>query len=475
MHSSTVERYRFVSIVLPLGLSDLVLSEPSDPTARNTEMLRHLSGVLSRTAPGVRHKVVTHGLNLGGHDVSNLIIAEGCRPWAMMCRTACSAADTAHVPATMKAATMSAPQSPLSVQTIRTPKPGSGEVLLKIAACGVCHSDLHVIKGHSTLPTPIVLGHEVSGHVVQYGPHVDDATRARLPLGSPVVATFIMPCGQCYTCNTGKEEICNKFFQHSRTKGVLYDGTTRMYTLDGSPLAMFSMGGLAEYAAVPVGGVHPVPASIPLVDAAIVGCAVFTAYGACKHSAKLQAGENVAVFGAAGGVGSQVVQIARAFGADRIIAVDVDDARLNRTLSLGATHVINARSSDVVARVREITNGRGVDVAMEVLGKPETFRQAIDCVTDGGRVVLIGLAPPGTSGEIEITRLVRREIQVIGSYGGKSRRDVPEIVRMIERGAIDIANSISTRYPSLEHANEAYDALAKGQIAGRAVIKVCPS
>src|SRR5919106_125794 len=171
------------------------------------------------------------------------------------------------------------------------------------------------------------------------------------------------------------DDLCENFFAMNRLKGTLYDGTSRLRRQDGSPLAMYSMAGLAEYSVVPATDVFPVAPGLPLAESSVLGCAIFTAYGAVRHAAELRGGERIAVV-ATGGVGINIVQIGRAFGASQIIAVDVRDDKLEAARRLGATDVVNSVGTDAVARVRELTDGRGVDVAFEVLGLPQTFIQA---------------------------------------------------------------------------------------------------
>jgi S-(hydroxymethyl)glutathione dehydrogenase/alcohol dehydrogenase len=254
----------------------------------------------------------------------------------------------------------------------------------------------------------------------------------------------------------------------NRLKGTLYDGESRLRDATGAPLAMYSMGGLAEYAVVPVTDVFPLPANVALADACILGCAVMTAYGAIKNQAELRPGDTVAVVGA-GGVGSNVVQIARLFGAVEIIAVDVRDDKLAEVRKLGATQTVNASTGDPVGQVLALTGGRGVDVAIEALGRPETVGSAFMMTRDGGRTVVIGLAPGQATAAIEVTRLVRRSIRLTGSYGCRVRTDMPEIVSLASRGLIDVSRPISRRY-TMDECPEAYQALGKGEIIGRAIV-----
>ncbi|KAG2316814.1 hypothetical protein Bca52824_019936 [Brassica carinata] len=201
----------------------------------------------------------------------------------------------------------------------------------------------------------------------------------------------------------GHDDLCEDFFAYNRAKGTLYDGETRLFLRhDDSPVYMYSMG----------------------------GCAVFTAYGATAHAAEIRPGDSIAVIGI-GGVGCSCLQIARAFGASDIIAVDVQDDKLQNALTLGATHIVNAAKENAVDRIRV---GWCVDVAVEALGKPQTFMQCTLSVKDGGKAVMIGLSQAGSVGEIDINRLVKRKIKVIGSYGGRARQDLPEVVKLAESG-----------------------------------------
>jgi succinate semialdehyde reductase (NADPH) len=365
----------------------------------------------------------------------------------------------------MKAAVLRAVGSPLVIEDLPTPHPRAEEVLVRVAACGVCHSDLHVAKGELKFPVPCVLGHEISGVVAEVGPGVHG-----LVPGDPVVSSFILPCGRCPSCARGRDDLCETFFAMNRLKGTLYDGETRLRRSDGTPLAMYSMGGLAEYAVVTATDVFKLPQGTPLADSCILGCAVMTAYGAVKHQAEVKPGDTVAVVGI-GGVGSNVVQIARLFGAAEIIAVDIREDKLAEVKKLGATRTVNGSAGDPVRQVLDLTGGRGVDVAIEALGRPETVSNAFTMTRDGGRTVVIGLAPGQAAASIEVTRLVRRSIRLTGSYGCRVRTDMPEIVSLAARGLIDVGKAISRRYP-LEECGGAYDALSRGEILGRAILTI---
>jgi Zn-dependent alcohol dehydrogenase len=373
---------------------------------------------------------------------------------------------TSPIPDTMRAAVLVGPDARLEVMTVPVPHPRAGEALVRITACGVCHTDLHVMKSEVAFPRPAVLGHEISGVVVELGPGVTSFAE-----GDEVIGAFIMPCGECDACLRGRDDLCAKFFAMNRLNGTLFDGESRLVMPDGSFLAMYSMGGLAEYAVVPILALAPLPAGVELAEACILGCAGLTSYGAVFRAGQVEPGSSVAIVGV-GGIGSSVIQMARAAGATTIVAVDIAADKLERALELGATHTVNSREVDAVAAVREATTvgmTSGVDVAFEALGNPVTFRQASRMLADGGRMVAIGIAAGTASAEIEITPLVRRGYTITGSFGGRTRVDLPEVATIAASGKYDVDALITRRF-ALEDADSAYQALARGEITGRAIV-----
>lgn len=370
-----------------------------------------------------------------------------------------------EIPRTMKASVLRDVEKGLQVEEILTPRPRFGEVLVKVRACGMCHSDLHVIHGDISFPLPAVLGHEVSGEIVDVGPGNE---HTGLEVGQMVAGAFLMPCGQCSACSEGRDDLCGPFFDLNRLKGQLYDGQTRLFGLDGEEIAQYSMGALAEYCVIPATSVAPIPDTVDPVAAAIIGCAVLTAYGAVRRGADVHHGEDVAVV-ATGGVGSNIIQIAKAFGARRVIAIDIADDKLEAARQLGATHVVNSTVEDVRERVFEITGGRGVDVAFEALGRPETWGSALDALKDGGRMVPIGLGAGVQTADVEINRTVRRSQSIIGSYGALTRQDLPASIELAAAGIINYRDIVSAHY-SLDDVADGYELLAEGKILGRAVV-----
>ncbi|MCU1636649.1 MAG: Alcohol dehydrogenase zinc-binding domain protein [Cryobacterium sp.] len=366
----------------------------------------------------------------------------------------------------MRAAVLSA-DGALALETIPVPRPGPGEALIRVQAVGVCHTDLHVLKGEVGFPMPCVLGHEVSGTVVATG-DVGPAGPEAFQPGDRVVGGFIMPCTECAACLAGRDDLCERFFSMNRLAGTLYDGRTRLARADGTPLAMYSMAALAEYCVCPVSGLARLPENLPFENSAILGCAAMTAYGAVTRAGGIGSGMTIAVV-ATGGIGMSVVQIARSLGASQVIAVDVSAEKLELARTLGATDTVDVRDGDVVAAVRGLTGGRGVDVAFEALGRPETFEQALRMLADGGTLVAIGIAAGASTASIEITPLVRRSQRIIGSYGARTRVDLPAVVALAAAGGFDLERAVTRRY-SLEEAPNAFADLAAGRITGRAIV-----
>lgn len=384
-----------------------------------------------------------------------------------MTTTAEAAAAPQETPRQTEAFVLTGEDSVLRPETLQLQSPQADEVLIEVAACGVCHTDLHVIKDEVAFPKPCVLGHEVSGIVRAVGPGVDHVAP-----GDRVACSFIMPCGDCRHCRKGLEDLCETFFNLNRLNGHLYDGTSRLSREDGQSIAMYSMAGHARYAISPARAVHRVPDGVSLTDIAVVGCSLFTAYGAVKTVAEIKPGESVAVV-AAGGVGLSIIHVARAAGAEQVIAVDVDDEKLALARELGATHTVNSTQQDPVAAVQEML-GHGVDVAFEALGSVPTVKLAVDLLDDGGRAVLAGIAPAGHTLDIDITKVVRRKIQILGSFGARSSAAMPEVIRLAAEGHIDLQAFITDRFDFTE-TDEAYRRLNARQIRGRGLIEVNPA
>lgn len=352
----------------------------------------------------------------------------------------------------------------ITAQHLELDAPNAGEVLVDIAACGICHTDLHVIKEEVSFPRPAVLGHEISGIVAEVGEGVE-----HVRAGDRVVASFIMPCGSCRHCDAGLEEICEVFFDNNRINGKLLDGTTRMHREDGTDIAMYSMAGHSTRTVMSASAVFGLPENVSLEDAAILGCSIFTAYGSVFQTGEVSVGDTVAVV-AAGGIGLSIVHLAAAAGASRIFVIDLDDAKLQLAKDLGATDVINAGQHDPLDAITAEL-GHGADVVFEALGTQATVQQAVSLADDGGRVVLTGIAPPGHVLDVPIAHVVRRKIQIVGSYGATVSTAMPAVIELAAQGKIALQTLITDRF-TFDQTDAAYKALDARKIRGRGVITV---
>ncbi|GAB3151917.1 zinc-binding dehydrogenase [Microbacterium neimengense] len=366
------------------------------------------------------------------------------------------------IPATMRAAVLEDDRPAMRMMTIAVPEPGPDEALLEVTACGVCHTDLHVIKGEVVFPRPAVMGHEVSGRIVGIGGGSDTS----FEIGDTVVAGFIMPCRTCPACLRGRDDLCEQFFRRNRLEGTLFDGRSRLRMPDGSFLAMYSMGGLAEYCVVPISALAALSPELDPETSCILGCAGLTSYGAVFRAGEVGEGTTVAIIGV-GGIGSSLIPLCLAAGAREVIAVDIAADKLRSARELGATATVDASIEDPIAAVRALSGG--ADVVFEALGRAETLEQGLGMLADGARLVAIGIAAAGTRAQVEITPLVRRGQQIVGSFGARTREDLPAVVRLAAEGAFDTDRLVTRRF-DLEDADAAYAALARGEITGRAII-----
>ncbi len=354
----------------------------------------------------------------------------------------------------MKAAVLFKYKEPLKVvDNVELDPPKEGEVRIKVEATGMCHSDVNVFVGATPVPPPVIAGHEIAGVVEEVGPGV-----TRVKPGDRVVSAFIHPCGKCRNCISGHENVC-EVFSATRLKGLMMDGTSRLHFKDGSQLRFFLGGGFAEYAEVGENALTVVPQEIDLKKAAVLGCAGLTGYGAV-NSLKLEPGESVAVIGV-GGVGLSVIQLLKASGAGRIIAVGTKKWKLDKAMEMGATDVVNSKETDAVKAIKEMTNG-GPDAVVEVAGVPDTIKMAMDSVRLGGRMVLIGLPPATAEIPLRVATIVRNGIQIIGNYGGRPRIDMPRLMDLVKTGKYD-PNKLVTGTYHLEEINEAVHSLEQGE------------
>jgi NDMA-dependent alcohol dehydrogenase len=358
-----------------------------------------------------------------------------------------------------QAAVLFEPGRPLEILEVEVAPPRAGEVLIRLAAAGICHTDLHVMTGHAAAPLPAVLGHEGAGVVEAVGPGVT-AVRP----GDHVIPLWRLSCGLCEYCSDGRPALCAEGLQ-VRSTGCLPDGTTRL-ALGGAPLKHFcGVSSFAEYAVVPERAALVIPDDLPLDRAALLGCAVVSGVGAVVNAARVRPGSRVAVFGT-GGVGLNVVQGAALAGAETIIAVDRVARKLDWARRFGATHVVDAAAGDPVAAVRALTGGRGVHYAFEVIGEPAVMRQAWDTLAKRGMCVVLGVTPPTAEVSVPSLPLVFEERVLTGSiYGaGAPRVEIPKLIALYRAGKLKLDELLTRRYPFAQ-INEAYRALERGETA----------
>jgi S-(hydroxymethyl)glutathione dehydrogenase / alcohol dehydrogenase len=355
----------------------------------------------------------------------------------------------------MRAAVLGGVNAALQFADVDLAPPQAGEVLVRIAASGLCGSDLNAITGKRTLvPFPAVIGHEASGVVVECGPGVK-----RLREGDAVVLSIVPSCESCGACSARRPNYCS-VAGAAMAAGALLDGTRRL-SFGGRALHHFlTVSSFAQYAVVPESGAVALPESMPLDQAALLSCAVLTGYGAVHNTAQVVAGSRVVVYGC-GGVGLNIVQGARLAGAGRIIAVDIADDKLELARRLGATDTVNARADDPVTAVRDLIGG--ADYAFEALGHHETVQQAWASLDVRGQLVLVGLLPSGARVTFDAGPFVSEQ-SVKGCYFGSAdlHRDIPVLVGHYLRGDLAL-DELITRRIRLDQLEGAFDDLRAGR------------
>ncbi len=370
----------------------------------------------------------------------------------------------------MDACVLRVPGRPVTVERVTLAPPGPGEVLVRVAAAGVCHSDLHLADGAlGPGRAPIVLGHEGAGVVQALGEGVTGVT-----VGDHVVFCMVASCGRCRACRAGRRTLCEPVGICSLA-GTLLDGSSRLRAADGTMLQhALTVACFAEYAVLPAGGVIALPADVALWQAALLGCGVVTGFGAVSHAAAVAIGERVCVVGC-GGVGLQVIAAARIAGAATIIAVDRGAAKLERARARGATHTIDAAELGTDGAAREIRalTGGGVDHAFEVVGAAATIRLAWDALAPGGTAVVVGLAPAGVEVSLPAIEFLS-EKRIIGSYYGSADpvATIPGVVELVRDGRLALADVVSDLI-TLDGIEDAFDRLRRGE-GGRSVAILDP-
>ena len=346
----------------------------------------------------------------------------------------------------------------LEIETVELEGPGPGEVLIEVAAAGLCHSDLSAIEGIRPRPLPVVIGHEGAGIVRECGEGVSD-----LQPGDHVITVFVASCGTCRYCVRGRSNICPAG-NAARAAGTLMSGAKRISRLNGekinhgSGLSLF-----AQYGVMARRSMVKIDKSIPLEDAAIFGCAVMTGAGAVLNTAKMQAGDVIAVVGL-GGVGMNALFAAVAGGAERIIAVDANPEKLGLARQWGATDAFLATEADVVEQIRAATDG-GVDTVVETAGNIKAMELAYAITARGGRVVSAGLPAQGANFSYMHSGLVSDEKSILGSYMGScvAERDIPRFLGLYQRGKLPVG-SLKSGFLPLAEINAGFDRLSDGTV-----------
>lgn len=358
----------------------------------------------------------------------------------------------------MKAAVLSKVPGRLTVADLEIDRPRAREVLVRTAAAGVCHSELHFMDGSWTTPLPAVLGHEVAGVVEAVGTGV-----TYLRPGDHVVGCLTPFCGHCEYCMTGRPALCRSS-DFARQPGE----QPRIWCWDGPVHQFVNLSAFAERMLVHEHTLVRIDPEIPLDRAALVGCAVMTGVGAVANTAQVRLGDSVAVIGC-DGIGLNCIQGAKLVGAARVVAVDVHDAKLELARRFGATHVVNAREEDAVDAVRRVT-GDGVDHAFEAVGSAATVEQAWQMLRRGGTVTVVGLLPEGSRAQVLGTDFVdEKAIQGSNMGSNRFRVDMPRLLALYQLGRLEIDALISRRI-SLAELDQAYDDLRSGQVARSVVV-----
>jgi len=346
--------------------------------------------------------------------------------------------------------------APVRVETIRVPDPGPGEALVRVQACGVCHTDLHYREGAITNDFPFLLGHEASGIVEQVGPNVTNVAP-----GDFVILAWRAPCGTCRSCQRGRPWYC--FASRNAQQ--------KMTRQDGTPLsAAIGIGAFAELTLVDaVQAVKVNPAARPEA-AGLVGCGIMAGLGAAINTGGVGRGDSVAVIGC-GGVGNAAIAGSRLAGAHTIIGVDVDDRKLEWAKQFGATHTINSRQSDPVQAIRDITGGHGVNVAIEAVGKPETYEQAFYARDHAGTVVLVGVPSPDMKITLPLLDIFGRGGALKSSWYGDClpSRDFPMFIDLYLQGRLDLERFVSETI-AVQDVEEAFHKMERGEVLRSVVV-----
>jgi len=348
---------------------------------------------------------------------------------------------------------------PLSIEDVLIDDASAGEVKVRSAAVGICHSDVHHIRGEWGGSLPVVSGHEVSGIVEEVGEGV-----TRVKPGDPVVVSALRSCGTCYYCMIGSPQCCVTEFPR-------LDKAVRLRTKAGEPLhAAHRVAGFAEYVLVDQSQVAPVPKDMPLDSAALLACAVVTGAGAVFNTARVEFGRTVVVIGT-GGVGLNAVQAAALSGAYPIIAVDILDSKLEAAREFGATHTLRGDRDDAIGIVHELTSGRGAEYVFVTVGNVTAMTRGFGMTAMRGTLIVVGVPRFGTDVCFPANQFGQYERRVIGSGMGSTnlRVDIPKYVALYQDGRLKLDELISERYP-LERINDAIQATEEGEVLRNVIV-----
>ncbi len=363
-----------------------------------------------------------------------------------------------------KAALIHGTNTPFQIEKVDLASPKENEVLIKVHAVGVCHSDWHLVTGDTHHSLPCVPGHEGCGEIMELGPETQG-----LKVGQKVVLNWAPNCGECFYCNRKRPSLCEAYTKHI-WDGFLMDGTSRLSTVGDTVYHYCALSCLSEYAVVPASSCVVIPNDVPSEIGALVGCAVTTGVGAAINTVQVSIDDSVVVFGA-GGVGLSTIMGAAYAGANNIIAVDIHSDKADVATQCGATDFIiyHDKISD---EIKSKTDGRGADYVFEAIGNPSIQELAIEAVRPGGTLVLSGISPMGTKTNFSGELLTRHEKTVKGSYYGSSEtgKDFLKLIQLYQLGKLPIQNMIS-RFYTLDEVNLAYEDLIGGK-PGRRVIQL---
>jgi S-(hydroxymethyl)glutathione dehydrogenase / alcohol dehydrogenase len=345
---------------------------------------------------------------------------------------------------------------PVVVEEIDLRPPRESELLIKIGASGICHSDYSVMTGTIPHDLPEVLGHEGAGTVVEVGPGTEG-----YQVGDRVMLPFVSSCGTCGRCKAGHPTLCEVHFRGKR--GTLIDGTCRFYKGDQDIYQFSRIGTLSEYTVVHTNSVLPLPDGYTFEQAALLGCGVTTGYGAVTRTAKVPAGATVAVIGC-GGVGLNVIQGAKLAGASRIIAIDQVPSKLDQAKKFGATDCVNSKGLDAIEAVKNLNDGNGVDFAFEAIGLPATIEMAYNLLGVGGNAVIIGITSPKQTITIPAVFIPVWERKLTGSFFGSClpSEDMPYLLGLYRQKKL-LLDELISKYYKLEEINQAFSDMETGE------------